>query len=147
MKTHPICRLFALCFALFLALHTPCSAEPAKYEPTIADVRYGKYDRNFLDVFQAKTTNPAPVLIYFHGGGWMHGDKKSFNPEPILKAGISVVAANYRFTTGTPDAAPYPAPMLDSARVVQFVRSKAKDWHIDPNRTRPACGSNMNCFF
>jgi acetyl esterase/lipase len=74
------------------------------------------------------------VLIYFHGGGWTGGDKKSFNPAPVLRAGISLVAANYRFTIGTPDAAPYPAPMLDSARVVQFVRSKAVEWHIDPSR-------------
>src|SRR5205814_2253157 len=28
----------------------------------------------------------------------------------------------------------YPAPMLDSARAVQFVRSKAAEWHIDPAR-------------
>jgi acetyl esterase/lipase len=119
-------------YALF-ALCTACS-EPVNYHPTQADVRYGKYDRDVLDFFRAETTKPAPVLIYFHGGGWVGGDKKSTNPAPILKAGISVVAANYRFTTGTPDAAPYPAPMLDSARVVQFVRSKAEEWHIDPNR-------------
>ena len=122
-----------LCFSLLLAFET-LSAEPVNYTPTFADVRYGKYDRNVLDVFQAKTTDPSPVLLYFHGGGWMAGDKKSFNPDPLLKLGIAVVAANYRFTTGTPDAAPYPAPMLDSARVVQFVRSKASEWHIDPNR-------------
>jgi acetyl esterase/lipase len=71
----------------------------------------------------------------------MHGDKKSFKPDPILKAGISVIAANYRFTNGTTDAAPYPAPMLDSARVVQFVRSKAKEWNIDPNRIALTGGS------
>ena len=125
--------LIAALFSVLLALGA-IGAEPANYAPTFADVRYGKYDRDVLDFFRATTTKPAPVLIYYHGGGWIGGDKKSFNPAPILKAGISVVAANYRFTTGTPDAAPYPAPMLDSARVVQFVRSKAEEWHIDPQR-------------
>jgi acetyl esterase/lipase len=134
-------RLTVLCFGLLLALHATLSAQGVKYEPTAADVRYGKYDRDVLDFFQAKTTTPAPVLIYFHGGGWVGGDKKSFHPAPILKLGISVVAANYRFTTGTPDAAPYPAPMLDSARAVQFVRSKAKEWNIDPNRVALTGGS------
>jgi acetyl esterase/lipase len=120
----------------FFALFTlQCiGAEQANYTPTHADVRYGKYDRDVLDFFRAETAKPAPVIIYFHGGGWVGGDKKTINPAPILKAGISLVAANYRFTEGTPDAAPYPAPMLDSARVVQFVRSKAEEWHIDPNR-------------
>jgi len=63
--------------------------------------------------------------------------------------GISVVAANYRFTTGTPDAAPFPAPMLDSARVVQFVRSKAKEWHINPDKialTGSSAGA-VNCMW
>jgi acetyl esterase len=122
-----------LFFYTLLALGA-VGADPPNYTPTLADVRYGQYDRDVLDFFRADTTKPAPVLIYYHGGGWIGGDKKSFNPAPILKAGISVVAANYRFTTGTPDAAPYPAPMLDSARVVQFVRSKAEEWHIDPDR-------------
>jgi acetyl esterase/lipase len=127
-------------FSGLLALPSTLSAQGVQSKPTLADVRYGKYDRNVLDVYQVKTAKPAPVLIFFHGGGWLGGDKKNFEPHPILhpdlilKKGIAVVAANYRFTTGTPDAAPFPAPMLDSARVVQFVRSKAKEWNIDPNR-------------
>ncbi len=129
-----ICSFLAVFCSLAIGFQTVSGAEPAHYNLTAADVRYGEYDRDVLDFFQAKTTNPAPVLIYFHGGGWMGGDKKSFNPDPILETGIAVVAANYRFTTGTPDAAPYPAPMLDCARVVQFVRSKAKEWNIDPDR-------------
>lgn len=123
-----------LLLGLLAALCSVAGAQVANYTPTFADVRYGKYDRNVLDFFQAKTKQPAPVLIYFHGGGWTGGDKKSMNPAPIVRDGVSLVTANYRFTEGTPDAAPYPAPMLDSARVVQFVRSKAEEWHIDPNR-------------
>lgn len=103
-------------------------------KPTAADVRYGPYDRDVLDFFRAETAHPAPVLIYFHGGGWLAGDKKGFNATPFLRAGVAVVAVNYRFTAGTPDAAPYPAPMVDSARAVQFVRSKAAEWNIDPRR-------------
>lgn len=118
------------------------AAEPANYHPDLADVRYGPYDRNVIDVFLAQgKAGPRPVLIYFHGGGWTGGDKKSINPEPILRAGVSLVTANYRLTTGTPDAAPYPAPMLDSARVVQFVRSKAAEWNIDPARVALSGGS------
>ncbi len=134
MKTLLVRPLAALVFGGLLALSSALRAQNIKYEPTLADVRYGKYDRDVLDVFQVKTAHPAPVLIYFHGGGWLGGDKKSCNADPFLKRGIALVAANYRFTTGTPDAAPFPAPMLDSARVVQFVRSKAKEWNIDPDR-------------
>ena len=110
----------------------PAAASP---QPTAADVRYGRYDRNVLDFYKAGTVGPAPVLIYFHGGGWIRGDKRSaLTVAPVLKSSISLVSVNYRFTEGTPDAAPYPAPMEDSARAVQFVRSKAQEWNIDPNR-------------
>lgn len=132
---------FALTLILSLTLATTARAQPAEPKPTAADVRYGPFDRNVLDVYQADTAKPAPVLIYFHGGGWLGGDKKPVFTEPFLKAGITVVAANYRFTAGTPDAAPYPAPMLDSARAVQFVRSKAKEWNIDPDRIALTGGS------
>jgi hypothetical protein len=37
---------------------------------------------------------------------------------------------NYRFSSD----APFPAPMLDGARAVQFVRSKAREWNINPDK-------------
>ena len=127
--------MLGLVIALFVFGAGPrANAQQATSEPIYPNVRYGRYDRNVLDFYRAESAKPAPVLIYFHGGGWVQGDKKGFRVAPILKAGISVVSANYRFTTGTPDAAPYPAPMEDSARVVQFVRSRAKEWNIDPDR-------------
>ncbi len=119
----------------------PSFAQPAPLQPTLPDVRYGKYDRNVLDVYQAQTEQPAPVLIYFHGGGWVGGDKKPVNAAPFVRSGITVVAANYRFTQGHADAAPYPAPLEDGARVVQFVRSKAEEWNIDPDRVALTGGS------
>jgi acetyl esterase/lipase len=127
---------FLLIFSLSFLCCAPLAAQEkaAPLPPTFADVRYGPYDRNVLDVYQAKTEKPAPVLIHFHGGGWIRGDKKGVAAAPMVRGGVTVVSANYRFTTGTKDAAPYPAPMLDSARVVQFVRSKAAEWHIDPTR-------------
>src|SRR5688572_22431250 len=100
-------RSFLLIAALLLcqaALVAQTKQTPAT--PTQVDVRYGPYDRNVLDLYQAKSETPAPVLINFHGGGWVAGDKKSVNAVPLLRAGITVVSANYRFTTGTKDAAP-----------------------------------------
>jgi acetyl esterase/lipase len=53
---------------------------------------------------------------------------------PLLKlcreAGISVVAITYRRT----NEAIAPAAFFDSARAIQFIRSKAKEWKLDPQR-------------
>jgi acetyl esterase/lipase len=117
------------------------AAQAKTSPPTHANVKYGKYARNVLDVWQAKSDKPAPVLINFHGGGFVAGDKSQVTPDPYVRQGITVVSANYRFVKGDAESAPYPAPMLDGARVVQFVRSKAKEWNIDPERIALTGGS------
>lgn len=101
--------------------------------PDFADVRYGPHERNVLDLWLAKTDRPAPLVIFYHGGAWKIGDKRDIHDATIqacLAAGISVAAVNYRFTT----TAPLPAPHLDSARALQFLRRRATEWHIDPKR-------------
>ena len=105
-------------------------------EPSAADVCYGPHDRNVLDFWRAESDQPSPVLIYFHGGGFRGGDKRSFRNRAgaYLQAGISVVSANYRYSR----QAAYPGPMLDGARAVQWVKSRAKEWNIDVPRTRRA---------
>ena len=44
--------------------------------------------------------------------------------------GVSVAAIHYRFVTSHP----FPAPQQDAARAVQFLRSKANEWNLDPTR-------------
>jgi acetyl esterase/lipase len=101
------------------------------------DVQYDtKHERNVLDFYQAKSQKPTPVVMYFHGGGFRQGDKKSVHSgrdamlKAYLKAGISVAACNYPFLKD----ANYMQIMQHCARSVQFVRSKQKDWNIDSRR-------------
>jgi acetyl esterase len=105
------------------------------------NVTYGPHERNKLDIWLAESDRPTPVLIYFHGGSFKAGDKSNVLKRPIfdacLKAGISVVSANYRFSTD----APFPAPMLDGARAVQFIRHRARQWNLDADRIALSGGS------
>lgn len=120
--------------------------------PTLRDERYGPHERNVLDFYKADADGPTPVLIYFHGGGFVAGDKRKGGNVPLcrqcLTSGISVVSANYRFVSlgraGKP-AVSFPAPMLDGARVVQYVRSKAESWNIDPKHVALCGGSAGAC--
>ena len=107
--------------------------------PTYPDVKYGPYARNVMDVWLAKSDKPTPVLVSIHGGGFSGGNK-SVSPgllSECLKSGISVVAITYRLS----NEAIAPAPFLDSARSIQFIRYKAKQWNLDPSRIAATGGS------
>jgi acetyl esterase/lipase len=113
--------------------------KPQRPAPTHQDVKYGPHERNVLDFWQAESKKPAPLLVSIHGGGFVGGNK-SVAPQLLkqcLDAGISVAAISYRYST----QAIAPAPFQDGARAVQFLRSKAKEWNIDPTRIAATGGS------
>ncbi len=103
------------------------------------DVRYDtRHKRNVLDFWPAlRQGEPAPVLIWFHGGGFRNGDKsqlqkhRSETLKRYQSAGYAVVSVNYPFLGDDMD---YLDIARHCARAVQFVRSKAADWKIDPTR-------------
>lgn len=115
------------------------SADPGAI-PTRADVPYGDHPRHVLDFWAADAEQPTPLFVWIHGGGFRSGDKKSF-PSALrsqcLEAGISCASIHYRLSSD----APYPAPMIDSARAIQFLRAKASEWNVDPNRIAAGGGS------
>lgn len=107
--------------------------------PTHRDVKYGPFDRNVMDVWLAESDRPTPVLVSIHGGGFQGGNKSVSGDllRQCLESGISVVAITYRLS----DQAIAPAQFLDSARAIQFIRSKAKPWNLDPTRIAATGGS------
>lgn len=118
------------CSLLLVLAGLPASAQERR--PTHQNVKYGPHERNVMDVWLAKSDKPTPVLVSIHGGGFRNGNK-SVAPDLLRKcldSGISVVAITYRLT----DVAIAPAQFLDSARAIQFVRHKAKEWNLDAKR-------------
>lgn len=109
---------------------------------TRTNVSYGPDQRNILDFWKAAGNGPRPLLVSIHGGGWITGDKTQKMPafQPFLDKGISCASINYRLA---PDH-PLPAPVHDAARAIQFLRTKAVDWNINPGRialTGPSAGA------
>ena len=145
-RTRPLhwgmCLLVVLLFTTSISIAAEKASElsDSGKPPDFADVKYGPHDRNVLDFWKAKSDKPTPLVLHFHGGGFVKGDKEPMVTRPYLKAGISVASANYRFVTGK-GSSPFPAPMHDGARAVQFLRSKAKEWNIDPEQIALSGGS------
>ena len=47
--------------------------------PTHANVKYGSVDLQAFDIWLAESTEPTPIVLYIHGGGFRGGDKRSIN--------------------------------------------------------------------
>jgi len=108
--------------------------------PAATDVSYGPHQRNVLDLWLAKAERPTALVIFLHPGGFMQGSKNNVPAallSELLAKGISFASVEYRLTND----APFPAQMQDGARAVQFLRSRATDWNLDPNRFGAIGGS------
>lgn len=126
-------------------------AKPALIEPTYKNVPYGDHERQVLDLYQAKSDQPTPLVVYIHGGGWLGGDKGrvgTVNVPKLLENGISVAAINYRYVSQADEAGikpPVKWPLEDAARAVQFLRSKAGEWNFDRTKVGANGGSAGAC--
>jgi acetyl esterase len=78
---------------------------------------------------------PRPVLVYFHGGGWVIGDLESHDATVrslAAASGVTIVAVDYRLAPENP----FPAAVDDCLAAVRWVQepSTAADLAIDPAR-------------
>ncbi len=124
----------------------PNTAAPASNQrlaPTHADVAYGDDPQQVFDIWLAKSKDgaPTPLCLYIHGGGFRGGDKNvsAATVQKFLDAGTSFASLNYRLTQGGKN--PYPTAMMDCARALQTIRSKAGEWNLDAKRVASYGGS------
>ncbi|MCA9083533.1 MAG: alpha/beta hydrolase [Planctomycetaceae bacterium] len=127
---------------LLIALSgTDVWAQANRLNPAIKDLPYDNdHPSQVVDVYLADTDSPVAAMVYIHGGGWRAGSKNSV-PQWLLQAiregWLSVVSVEYRFT----DVAVHPAQVNDCLRAIQFVRSHATEWKINPDRIGVTGGS------
>ena len=100
--------------------------------PPLTDLAYGPHPRQRLDVFRPAGVQGAPVLVFFHGGGFIRGDKGMRANVGAWGAaqGFVTVLANYRLA---PDHR-WPSGPEDVAAVWRFVREQATGWGGDPSK-------------
>lgn len=81
----------------------------------------------------AAASGPQPVLVYFHGGGWVIGDLETHDVlcrQLCIAAGAAVVAVDYRLA---PEHR-FPAAVDDCVAATRWVRREAAALGIDPTR-------------
>jgi acetyl esterase/lipase len=83
-----------------------------------------------LDLYQPKDrSKPHPVLMLFHGGGWVAGQKErnTFQLLPYLSMGWAVINVEYRMARN----ALAPAAVEDCRCALRWVASRAKEFNFD----------------
>jgi acetyl esterase/lipase len=122
---------------LLAAAVTAFAAGAAKAEHEVVirkDVQYVEHDGTKLsgDFYLPKGLAKAPVVIAIHGGGWQNRSRASYQHwGPYLaKNGYAVYEIVYRLSK----AGTYPKAVYDVKAAVQFIRAKAADFGLDPDR-------------
>lgn len=92
-----------------------------------------------------ETTGPLPVVLYFHGGGWVLGGLDTHDSicrTLARKSGAMVVAVDYRLA---PEHR-FPAAIDDAWAALSWVAAQASSLGIDPKRIAVAgdsAGGNL----
>jgi acetyl esterase/lipase len=91
-----------------------------------------------LDLMRPTGDEPAPVVVWIHGGAYFCGTHRAL-PEPLqesrlderlVAAGFAVARASYRFSA----EAPFPAQHLDVRAAIRWVRRNAERFRLDASR-------------
>jgi acetyl esterase/lipase len=97
------------------------------------NVAYADGARHTLDVYAPLPSDtPAPVVVFFYGGGWEAGSKEmySFVGATLAARGVLTVIPDYRLYPQVR----FPAFMQDAAAAVAWTRANAARFDGDPDR-------------
>ncbi len=111
----------------------------SKYPNHILDIPYGtRTDAEKLDIFypegfSRESGGKLPAFLEVHGSAWYFGQKRSVEFEPFLygrKRGYAVISIGYSLCP----TVHYPMPAQEIKGATRFLRSKADEFGIDPDR-------------
>ncbi len=111
------------------------SGTVAAYDPdrvceiSVQDLEYR--DGLAVRVYQPKGTGPFPALLDVHGGVWSGGDRTNAEvmDRALAESGMVVAAIDFRLAPEHP----YPAQVADVNLATRWLKSRAADFHADPD--------------
>lgn len=113
----------------FLAVNVPASFGDYSRR---RDLAYGTHVRHKLDVYLPANPIGAPVVVFFHGGGWNSGNKADYKfvGAALADQGYVAVLPNHRLY---PEVR-FPAFVDDAAQAVAWVHSHLREWGANARR-------------
>ncbi len=89
--------------------------------------------RIFCRLYRPRADRALPVLVYFHGGGWVWASVDTHDRlarEYAAGAGVAVLSVDYALS---PEAK-FPQALEECAAVVRHLARHGADWGLDPSR-------------
>jgi acetyl esterase/lipase len=84
-----------------------------------------------LDLFLPRGARPRATVLWIHGGGWTSGSRTNVEQARWLVCeGYAVASIDYRLT----GVAQFPAQIHDVKAAVRFLRARAEEFQLDPER-------------
>jgi acetyl esterase/lipase len=84
-----------------------------------------------LDLYLPAASEPAPVIVWMHGGAWRQGNKD--NPPGAVRLpgrGYALASISYRLS----HEALFPAQIHDCKAAVRWLRAHASEYNLDADR-------------
>jgi acetyl esterase/lipase len=94
------------------------------------DVEYARVGNRplRLDLYlRDGATEPAPLVVWIHGGGWSAGDKFPTPAVRLVAAGYAVASVEYRLS----GEAKFPAQIHDCKAAIRWLRANAQKYNLD----------------
>ncbi len=98
------------------------------------DMEYAVYrgESMQLDIYLPPTEGPYPLIIWFHGGAWMIGDRTEIEPGALaqVERGYALASVSYSLT----DKAVWPVQAYQVKAAIRWLRAHAEEYNFDPDR-------------
>ncbi len=88
-----------------------------------------------LDFAEPKSHDkPLPAIVVIHGGGWIEGDKSSYDQLIVDWAGLGFCAITLNYRLANETKASFPQAIEDCKCAVRWLRAHAGTLHVDKDR-------------
>lgn len=106
---------------------------------TLFDIKYKLATPSLgLDIYVPNSSQVStPAILYYHGGGWVEGDKDGIDngfklpiKNALLENGVAIISVNYSLLGSNTH---FPKNIEDCLDATRYIRKHANKYNIDPN--------------